>query len=92
MLHLRRKKTLKKLSKSINYQNLRDHCHYTYKYRGAAHSICNLEYNVLNEISVVFHDCCSYDYRFILKKLANRFEKNLEGFWENTKKCQNVSI
>ena len=54
MLHLWKKKTLKKLSKSINYQNLRDHCHYTYKYRGAVHSICNLEFNVLHEISVVF--------------------------------------
>ena len=25
-----------------NYQEVRDHCHYTGKYRGAALSICNL--------------------------------------------------
>ena len=24
------------------YYKVRDHCHYTRKYRGAAHSICNL--------------------------------------------------
>ena len=37
---------LKKLYKSINFQKVRDHCHYTGKYRGAARSICNLKFNV----------------------------------------------
>ena len=40
------KRILKKLFESINYQKVRSHCHYTGKYRGAAHSICNLKYNV----------------------------------------------
>ena len=26
------------------YHKVRDHCHYTRKYRGGAHSICNLRY------------------------------------------------
>ena len=26
------------------YHKVRDHCHYTAKYRGAAHNICNLRY------------------------------------------------
>ena len=34
------------------YQKLRDHCHYTGKFRGAAHSIFNLNYKVLQEIPV----------------------------------------
>ena len=33
-------------------QKVRDHCHYTGKYRGAAHNICNLRYKVPKEISV----------------------------------------
>ena len=48
------KKILKRLSKRINYQKVRDHCHYTGKYRGTARSICNLKFNVPNEIPVVF--------------------------------------
>ena len=50
------KRILKKLSKNINYQEVRDCCHYAGKYRGAAHSICNLKFNVPNEIPVVFHN------------------------------------
>ena len=28
------------------HRKVSDHCHYTREYRGAVHSICNLEYNV----------------------------------------------
>ena len=62
------KRNLKKLSKSINFQK---RWHSTRKYRGAAHSICNLEFNVHNEISVVFHNGSNYDYHFFIKELAN---------------------
>ena len=38
------------------YFKIRDHCHHTGKYRGAAHDICNLRYKIPKEISVVFHN------------------------------------
>ena len=38
------------------YRTVRDHCHYTGEYRGAAHSICNLKYSVPGKIPTVFHD------------------------------------
>ena len=50
------KKIFKKVSESINYRKFRDHCHYREKFRGPVHAICNLKYNVLNGISVVFHN------------------------------------
>ena len=37
-------------------KKVRDHCHYTGKFRAAAHSECNLRYEVLKEISVVFYN------------------------------------
>ena len=36
------------------YHKVRDHCHYTGKYRGAARSIFNLRYKIPKEIPVVF--------------------------------------
>ena len=47
------KKFAQKFSKDKNYQKVRDHCHFTGKYRSAAYSIC---INVPNEIPVVFHN------------------------------------
>ena len=38
------------------YHKVRDHCHYTRKFRGAAHNICNLRYKVPKKIPVVFHN------------------------------------
>ena len=52
------------------YQKVRDYCHYTGKFRGAAHDICNLKYGVPKEISVVFQNGSTYDYHFIIKQLV----------------------
>ena len=52
-----------------NYK-VKDHCYYTGKYRGAAHSICNLRYKTPREISVIAHNASTYDYHLIIKELA----------------------
>ena len=83
---------LKNVSIDKNYQKVRDHCHYTGKYRGAAHSICSLKFKVPNEIPVVFHNGSNYDYHFIIKELANKFEGQFECLAENTKKCKTFSV
>ena len=51
-------------------QKFRDHCHYTGQYRGAAHSTCNLRYQIPKTIHIVFHNGSTYDYHFIIKQLA----------------------
>ena len=42
------KRFLKKFANNKNYRKLVDHCHFTGKYRGAGHNICNLRFNVPN--------------------------------------------
>ena len=62
--HLCRKYSIKKLFNDMNYRKVRDHCHCKGKYRTAPQSICNLKFNVPNEIPVVFHNGSKYDYHF----------------------------
>ena len=73
-------------------QKVRDHCHYTGKYRGAAHNICNLRYKIPKEIPVVFHNASTYDYHFIIKELAKEFEGNFECLGKNTEKYITFSV
>ena len=53
----------------INKRKVKDHCHYTGKFRGAAYSICNLNYNDQKKIPIINHNV-SYDTHFILNQLA----------------------
>ena len=73
-------------------QKVRDHCHYTGKHRGAAHSNCNLNYKIPKEIHVVFHNGSTYDYHFITKQLAGEFKGNFECSGENTEKYITFSV
>ena len=68
------------------YHKVRDHCHYTRKFRGAAHSICNLKYKTRKEIPVVFDNGSTYDYHFVINNLAKEFYGQLEYLGENTEK------
>ena len=57
--------------KKLNLEDrVRDHCHYTGRYRGAAHNICNLKYSKPNNISVFFHNLTGYDSHLFIKKLG----------------------
>ena len=49
---------------------VRDHCHYTGTYRGAAHSLCNLQYKIPSYIPVVFHKLAGYDAHIFIRELS----------------------
>ena len=74
------------------YHKVRDSCHYTSKYRGAARNICNLRYKVPKEIPIVFHNGSTYDYHFIIKELVKEFEGNFDCLGANTEKYITFSV
>ena len=71
---------------NIKYHKVKDHCHYTGKYRDAAHGICNLRYNIPREVPVVFHNGSAYDYHVIIKELPKEFQGEFECLGEKQKK------
>ena len=67
-------------------RKVRDHCHYTGLYRGAAHSLCNLKYSIPKYIPVVFHNLAGYDAHLFIRELSKYMScigaiaKNVEDY------------
>ena len=68
------------------YFKIKDHCHYTGKYRAAAYDICNLRYKIPKEIPAVFHNGYTYHYHSIIKELAEKFEEQFECLGQKIEK------
>ena len=83
---------IENLFRDMNHQKVRDHCHYAGKFRGPAHTICNLKFNVPNEIPIVFHNGSKYDYHFIIKELAKEFQGPFECIGENNEIYKSFSV
>ena len=58
---------------------VRDHCHYTGKYRGPAHSNCNLRYKIPSYIPIVFHNLSGYDAHLFIRELGKKFDTGKIG-------------
>ena len=60
--------------KNINSDKVRDHCHLTGKYRGPAHSKCNINVtqDQSNFIPLIFHKFSNYDCHMFFKKLVDK--------------------
>ena len=59
----------------LGNDRVRDHCHYTGCYRGAAHNSCNLKYRKPESVPVFFHNLTGYDSHLFIKKLGSSNNK-----------------
>ena len=51
----------------LNTDKLRDHCHVTGKFRGAAQNRCNLKLRIPRKLPIIVHNLKGYDAHIILK-------------------------
>ena len=72
-------------------KKVRDHDHYTGKFRGTAHSICNLRYSTQKDIPMFFHNGANYDFNLIINELAKKFKSELNCISLNDEKFMSFS-
>jgi hypothetical protein len=72
------------------HRKVRDHCHFTGKYRGAAHSICNLKARRPDFVPTLFHNLEGYDEHLFLSSLELNGE-NVTSIPLNEEKHKNLS-
>ena len=78
----------------LNGDSVRDHCHITGKYRGAAHSACNLKLRLNSKtttIPVVFHNLRGYDSHLLMQAIS-KVEGRVSCIPNNTEKYISFSL
>ena len=71
---------------------VRDHCHLTGEFRGAAHPTCNLNYQIPKTIPVMIHNSKGYDSHFIIKYLNDEVFKKCELIPKNSEQILSFSL
>ena len=71
---------------------VRDHCHYTNEYIGAAHFNCNLKRRARSKIPIFVHNFKNYDSHFIVKAMENVDKKDISALPLNMEKFRTLTL
>ena len=77
--------------KALEGDSVRDHCHITGEYRGAAHNACNLKLRLNLSIPVVFQNLRGYDSHLLMQAIW-KVEGRVSCIPNNTEKYISFSL
>ena len=79
-------------NEKINKDKVRDHCQITGKYRGAAHSQCNLKLKIPKKLPIIFNNLEGYDGHIIFKELNNFDNIDIQVIPKTSEKYMSIII
>lgn len=86
-------KTCHICEKPLHGDKVRDHCHITGEFKGAAHNLCNLQRTEKKKIPLFAHGASGYDSHFLIKEMVNDPRiKNIKALPYNTEKFRTLSF
>ena len=75
----------------VSDNKVRDHCHVSREYRGAARWSCNVNFKVTKKVSVIFHNLEGYNSHLIFKELS-KFNVKISVIPNGLEKNMNFTI
>ena len=75
----------------VNTDKVRDHCHITGKFRGAAHNKCNVNLRLPRKLPIIFLNLQGYDGHIIFKEL-NNFNLDISVIPKGFDKYMNIIV
>ena len=79
-------------SQKIIKDKIRDHCHVTGKFRGAAHKECNSKLQIPRKLAIIFHNLEGYDGHIIFKELNNFDNIDIQVIPKSSEKYMSIII
>ena len=77
--------------KDVGDEKLRDHCHVTGKYRGAARFSCNSHLKWSKNVPVIFHNLRGCDSHFMIKEIG-KFDVRVRAIPYGLEKCMAFTV
>ena len=79
-------------NEKLEETKVRDHCYITGKYRGAAHSQCNVKLKIPKKLPIIFRNLQNYEGHIIFKELNNFNNLDIQVIPKTSEKYMSIIV